>query len=75
MSRNFQSFQKKTVELTFTGSSKDEVLDWVKRFEQAGQAQGVVVIGLSQFLSEHARSNFNEQESINKASGVAWTWP
>ena len=34
-----------------------------------------VVIGLSQFLSEHARSNYNEQESINKASGVVWTWP
>ena len=34
-----------------------------------------VVFGLSQFLKGHARTVFNEQETLNKASHTNWTWP
>ena len=65
--------------LSFTGEGKDEVLDWVKRFEQGGVASCVtsaeVVAGLSQFLKGHARTVFNEQESLNAATRTVWGWP
>ena len=34
-----------------------------------------VVSGLSQFLKGHARTVFNEQESLNAATRTVWTWP
>ena len=78
VSRNYQNFQRKTLELAFSGTSKDEVLDWLERFEQAGVANGVtaeeVVTGLSQFMTGHARANFNEQERVNRGTGAVCDW-
>ena len=76
LSRNYQAFLRQNTTLSFSGEGKDEVLDWVKRFEQGGVASCVtsseVVAGLSQFLKGHARTVFNEQESLNAATRTVW---
>ena len=79
LSRNYQAFLRQNNVLAFSGEGKDEVLDWVKRFEQGGVASCVtsaeVVAGLSQFLKGHARTVFNEQETLNAETRTVWTWP
>ena len=79
LSHNYQAFLRQNTVLSFTGEGKDEVLDWVRRFEQDGVASCVtsaeIVAGLSQFLKGHARTVFNEQESLNAATRTVWTWP
>ena len=79
LSRNYQAFLRQNNVLSFSGEGKDEVLDWVERFEQGGVASCVtsaeVVAGLSQFLKGHARTVFNEQETLNAETRTVWTWP
>ena len=79
LSCNYQAFLRQNTVLTFTGEGKDEVFDWVRRFEQGGVASCVtsreVVSGLSQFLKGHARTVYNEQEALNAASHTVWDWP
>ena len=61
-SRNYQSFLRSTKDLLFANGPKDEVLNWLSRFERAGRVHGVssseVVRALPMFVSAQASSFF-----------------
>ena len=78
-SRNFQSFLRGAKDLQFAGCAKDEVLQWLKNFVQAGRVcgvnQGEVVRALPNFVTKQARVFFLDQLETNELDEVVWDWP